>query len=177
MSIVLVGLNGDIERRRLRRDSVFLRSLQPMSIGLDMTRRLLGSTTLTVWLNGVQHRLITNFLMRDGSMWSGLDGYSAPPIWTTLISGKSHPPLRRGAYCRAALNAERHRLIDLGYINRLRVLVDQRVAFVSQLFGTSRGDFFRQEKHEEVIITQMEVIRRLSTNVQVVFLATQYAPI
>ena len=95
-------------------------------------------------------------------MWSGLDGYSAPPIWTTLISGKSPPPLQRGVYCQAALN-------DLGYINQLWVLVDQRVAFVSQLFGTHRGNFFRQERHEEVIITQMEVIRKLSRNVQVGF--------
>ena len=43
------------------------------------------------------------------------------------------------------------------------------MAFVAQLFGVNRGDFNRHERHEEVIITQMEVIRRSLTNVLVVF--------
>ena len=77
------------------------------------------------------------------------------------------PPLRwRGVFCQIALNAERRRLVDLGYIdNRLRVLHGQRGAFVAQLFGASRGDFNRQERHEEIVITQMAVIGRSGGNV------------
>ena len=77
------------------------------------------------------------------------------------------PSHRGGTYGRAALNAEHGWLNGLGYINRMRVPDNRRADFVAQLFGTLHGDFFGRENHEEVIMTQMEVIRKLATNVQV----------
>ncbi len=69
VSIVLVGLNGDIETRRLRRDSVFFEIFAAYVDRVGMTRRSLGSTTLTVWLNGIRHRPTMGSRMRDGLIW------------------------------------------------------------------------------------------------------------
>ncbi len=58
----------------------------------------------------------------------------------------------------------------MGYIdNGLRVLDGQQGAFVAQLFGANRGNFTRHDRHEEIVITQMAVIRRSSANVLVAF--------
>ena len=46
---------------------------------------------------------------------------------------------------------------------------DLRGEYVGQLFRTHRGDFFGRVNHEEVILTQMEVVRKLAPNVQVRF--------
>jgi hypothetical protein len=51
----------------------------------------------------------------------------------------------------------------------LRVPDDKRVAFVSQLFGKYYGQFSGQQMHKEVVMTQLEVIRKSSTNVQIGF--------
>jgi hypothetical protein len=81
-------------------------------------------------------------------------------------------PLRRGVYSQAALNAECRRLIVLDYITRLRVPDAQRVAFVSQLFRSHHGHFSGQERHKEVVMTQLEVIRKSLTNVRIGFFVT-----
>ena len=78
-------------------------------------------------------------------------------------------PLWGGFYRLAALDAERRRLRDLGYIHRLRVQVGRSAGFVAQLFGTNPGDFRSRRRHEEVIITQMKVVLKSGTDVQVRF--------
>jgi hypothetical protein len=57
----------------------------------------------------------------------------------------------------------------LGYITRLRVPDAQRVAFVSQLFRSHHGHFSGQDRHNEVVMTQLEVIRKSLTNVRIGF--------
>ena len=83
-----------------------------------------------------------------------------------------------GTFSRDSLNAERDRLNGLGCVNGLRVPDVQRGEYVAQLFGAHPGDFSGRENLEEVIMTQMEVIKKSATNVQVrFFLAPGCAPI
>jgi len=170
VSIVLLGLNGDIETRHLWRDTVFFEifSAYAYRVGYaPATTRFYHLNSVVEWDSALADHGFSDEgrinLVAFGWIFSAADlGY--------FDQWGEPPPLWRGVYCRIALNAERRRSIGLGYINnRLRVLDDQRVAFVAQLFGANRGDFNRHERHEEVIMTQMEVIRRLLTNVQVVF--------
>ena len=77
--------------------------------------------------------------------------------------------LRGGFYSQTALEAERHRLVSFGYIDRMRVRVGWSAEFVSQLFRTNPGDFRGLRRHEEVILVQMEVVQKSGTDVQVRF--------
>jgi hypothetical protein len=170
VSIVLVGVNGDITRCRLWRDTVFFEIFSAYAYRV-------GYAPATTWLYHLNSVVEWDSALADhgfsdegrvnvvafGWIFSAADlGY--------FDQWEEPPPRWRGVFCRIALNAERRRLVGLGYINnRLWVLDNQRVAFVAQLFGANRGNFNRHERHKEVIITQMEVIRRSSTNVLVFF--------
>ena len=124
MSIVLVGLNGDNETRRLRRDSVFseIFSAYVGRVGYDpAVTRFYHLNSVVEWdSTPADHEFSDEGrinVVGFGWIFSAADLYY-------FDQWEEPPPLRRGVYCRAALNAERRRLIVLGYINRLRVLDD-----------------------------------------------------
>ena len=70
------------------------------------------------------------------------------------------------------MRVECDRFNGLACVHRLRVLDDRRGEYVAQLLGTHIGDFFGQEYLKEIILVQMEVIKKSPVNVQVRFFRT-----
>ena len=160
MSFILVGIHGDRVTRRLRRDSpfrmIFVAYVDRAGCDPAVTRFFHRNGVVGLDSTPGDHEFPDGGRINVVSFeWL----FSAAELDYFDQWGVPSPP-RRGVYCRAALNAERRRLQLLGYIGRIRVLDDRRAEFISQLFGTHRGDFHGRGGHEEVILTQMEVIRK-----------------
>ncbi len=165
-----MGVDGDTVMCRLRPDTVFFEifSAYACRAGCALaTTRFYYRNSVVEWDSApADHGFLA-----EGRVNIVVFGWIFSAADLGYFDHWEEPPLCwRGVFFRIALNAERRRLAGLGYIdNGLRVLDGQQGAFVAQLFGANRGNFNRHEMHEEVIMTQMEVIRRSSTNVQVVF--------
>ena len=169
LSVNLVGNHGGSVTRRLRRDSPF--------------REIFFAYVFQAGLDPA----LTRFYHLNGEVgWGSTPGDHLFPDggrihvvsfgWLFSISDLEYfdqwvPPhhLRGGYFSPNLLDAERRRLIGLGYISQLRVRVGRIEGFMFQLFGTRPFDFRGQWGHEEVILTQMEVVRRSGTDVQVRF--------
>jgi hypothetical protein len=166
VTILLVGVDGDTMTCRLRPDTVFFETFSAYAYRAGCA----PATTPFYYRNSVvewDSALADHGFLAELRVHVVAFGWIFSAADLVYFDQWEEPPLRwRGVFCRIALNAERRRLVDLGYIdNRLRVLHGQRGAFVAQLFGASRGDFNRHERHEEIVITQMAVIGRSGGNV------------
>ncbi len=169
MTVVLVGIHGDSETRRLRRDlhfrTIFVAYVNQAGLDLEVTRFF--------YLSGVLEWGLTpgDYLFPDGGRINVVSfGWLLGHEDLDYIDQWVRPfPLWGGFYSRAALEAERRRLLDLGYIDRMRVRVGRSAEFVSQLSWTNPGDFHVRRKHEEVILVQMEVVQKSGPDVQVRF--------
>ena len=169
MSFILVGIHGDRVTRRLRRDSpfrmIFVAYVDRAGCDLAVTRFFHRNGVIGLDSTPREHEF------PDGGRINAVcfeSLFSAAELEYFDQWGVP-PPLRRGVYCRAALNAERRSLQLLGYIGRIRVVDDRRAEFIAQLIGTNRVDFRGRGSHEEVIMTQLEVIRRSDLDVQISF--------
>jgi hypothetical protein len=169
LSVVLVGYPGDSVTRRLRRDTpfreIFVAYVCLAGLDLALTRFYYhngevqwGSTPGDLLFpdGGRIHVVSYGWLFSESDL-EYFDQWVQPC------------PLRGGFYRRNLLHAERCRLRDLGYTRQLRVRAGRSEGFVSQLFGTHPGDFRGRMGHEEVILTQMEVVRKSGEDVQVLF--------
>jgi hypothetical protein len=171
VTILLVGVDGDTVTCRLRPDTVFFEIFSAYACRAGCapaTTRFYYHNSVVEWdLALADH----GFLAFTGRVHVVAFGWIFSAADLGYFDQWEEPPLRwRGVFCRIALNAERRRLADLGYIdNGLRVLDGQRGAFIAQLFGANCGDFNRYERHEEIVIAQMAVIRRSLVNVLVGF--------
>jgi len=116
VSIVLVGLNGDIETRCLLRNSVFFEifSAYVGRVGYDPgVTRFYHLNSVVKWdSTPADHGFLDEGRINVvcfGWIFSAADlGY--------FDRWEEPPLLRRGVYSQAALDAERRRLIVLGYI-------------------------------------------------------------
>ena len=117
MSIVLVGLNGNIETRRLWRESTFFEIFAAYvdRAGYDpAVTRFYHLNGVVEWDSTPEDHELSNGgrinVVAFGWIFSAADlGY--------FDQWKEPPPLRRGVYGQAALNAELCRPNNLGCIN------------------------------------------------------------
>ena len=172
VTVVLVGIHGHSVTRRLwcnlHFQTIFVAYVSQAGLDPDVTRFF--------YLNGLLEWGSTpgDHLFPDGGrinvvLFEWL--FSAAELDYFDQWGVPSPP-QGGVCCRAALNAERRRLQLLGYIGRIWVLDDRRAEFIPKLFGTHHCNFHGRGGHKEVILTQMEVIRKSGLEVQVGFFGT-----
>ena len=169
VSFVLVGVNSESVTRRLRQETPFCVIFGAYVGQFGYSQ----AVTRFYYLNGVVEWGTTpkDHRIPDGGRINVvLFGWIFIAADLGYFDQWGEPPSHRGGtYSRAALNAERGQLNGLGCVNGMRVPDDRRGEYVAHLFGTHRGNFLGQETHEEVILTQMEVLRKSATALQVRF--------